>query len=108
MLFSELIFGPNWGFQFLGLGTEKLSKLGILNRKLGNVVQFLVLIGSCGTEKGWNGESCGETEVEWIFTATHPATLLKEGTPWGVVALMSVAAFQWYRDIYHRLLIVSH
>ena len=53
MMLAELIFGPNEASgteffgQFLGLETENLPKLGILNR-----------IGSYGTENAGKG-SCG-------------------------------------------------
>ena len=49
ILLSEVICGPNWGFlnwihRYLGLGTENLPKLSILNGKFGNVVWFWAIL----------------------------------------------------------------
>ena len=81
MLLTELIFGPNgppeldYFDNFLGLETENLPNLGILNRILEKFCDFLVTMGSCGSikmlERGGAVEWLRVREKE-VFSAGHP------------------------------------
>ena len=107
LLLSEVIFGPNWGFlnlihRFLGLGTENLPKLSILNGKFGNV-WFWLIVGSCGAEKCWKVPYFLERPRECekrVFTAGHLLNIFK-GSPedWvrcGIVHFFSSSGYLRY------------
>ena len=66
--------------RILGLRTENLSKLGILNGKLRNFIIFLLKWRSCGTEKCWKGgfvERLREHEKGALSLLHIPVTLFK-------------------------------
>ena len=88
--------------QFLGLYRNlKLPKLGILNRKLGNVVCFLDKIGSCRTEnveKGVLWSSWGSMK-RGSLPQHIPVTIFKGSTPGHTLVVCTVWLF---KRVYHH------